>query len=142
MDSPWFEFDDEDEVCGGFQLEVLRLVRERAEGWPCPPDATYVMFFPAGETGHDGAPAEQDLMRLVVDLSRQGSHFLAIGADVEGDEVLCSQLHIGSLAPTDQRDDIVACEAKGSADELAALTADWIGEVLRRPTLRYDGRHD
>ncbi|MEV6742433.1 hypothetical protein AB0N14_38410 [Streptomyces sp. NPDC051104] len=81
-------------------------------------------------------------MRLVVDLTHQGSHYLAIGASLEGNTVLCSQLHVCNLVPSEERDDIVAREAKGSADELAAFTAEWIGEVLRRPALQYDGRRD
>ncbi|MEV6117732.1 hypothetical protein AB0L59_36005 [Streptomyces sp. NPDC052109] len=140
MKSPWFEFDDEDEVCGAFPREVLRLVRERAERWPCPPGSTYVLFFPGGET-EDAPASEPDLMRLVVDLSREGSIFQAIGAEVEGDTALCTALHICDLAPTDEHADIVAREAKGSAEELAECIADWIGEVLHRPTLQYDGRN-
>jgi hypothetical protein len=136
----WFEFDDGQEECDAFQRRFLHLVRERAKGWPCPPESTYVLFFPAGEA--DDEASQQDEMRLVVDLTHQGRHHLAIGASLEGDTVLCSQLHVCSLVPSEERDDIVAREAQGSADELASFTAEWIGDVLRRPALPYDGRRD
>jgi hypothetical protein len=64
-------------------------------------------------------------------LSHQGSRFLAIGASLGGDAVLCGQLRICSLALPYERDDIDARKTKRSADELAAFAADWIGEILR-----------
>jgi hypothetical protein len=141
VDHLWFEFGDEEEECDAFQRRFLYVVRERAKGWPCPPTSTYVLYFPAEETDAEGRPSEQDELRLVVDLTDQGSHHLAIGASLEGDTVLCSELHVCNLAPSEERDDIVARKAKGSVDELAAFTAEWIGEVLRRPALQYDRRH-
>lgn len=137
--SPWFEF-DEDEKCGEFQLEFLYLIRKHAEGWPCPPELTYVLFFPANDTDGGEPAAEHDEMRLVINLTRNGVIFRAIGASLEGDSVLCSELHTCNLALTNEGDDIVAREARGSASELAAFTAGWLGEILRRRTLRYDRR--
>jgi len=137
----WFEFDEHDktpENCDPSQREFLRLVREGAQEWPCRPSDTYVLFFPRDELDEDGNPAEHDEMRLVVDLSHQRVHFLALGASLEADTVRCSQLHICNLALTQERPDVVPRERTGPVEDLAAFTIDWLGEILRRPALRYD----
>ncbi|MGW7528856.1 hypothetical protein [Streptomyces sp. NPDC054783] len=139
----WFEFDEHDkspENCDTSQREFLRLVREGAREWPCRPGDTYVLFFPRDELDEDGNTAEHDEMRLVVDLSHQRVHFLALGASLEADTVRCSQLHICNFALTQERPDIVPRERTGPVEDLAAFTTDWLGEILRRPALQYDGR--
>ncbi|MEV7979854.1 hypothetical protein [Streptomyces sp. NPDC086519] len=145
MDPLWFEFDEHDKVpenCDPFQREFLRLVREGAQDWPCPPSDTFVLFFPRDEPDEDGNTTEHDEMRLVVDLSHQRSHFLALGASLEADTVRCTELHICNFAFTQERPDIVPRERTGPVEDLAAFTIDWLGEILRRPALRYDGRRN
>ncbi|MGW4302651.1 hypothetical protein [Streptomyces sp. NPDC004376] len=139
----WFEFDEHDrtpENCDPSQREFLRLVREGAREWPCRPGDTYVLFFPRDELDESGDTAEHDEMRLVVDLSHHRARFLALGASLEADTVRCGELHICTLAPTQECPDIVPREHTAPVEDLAAFTTDWLGEILHRPTLRYDGR--
>ncbi|MEH0467392.1 hypothetical protein QA943_00800 [Streptomyces sp. B21-097] len=141
----WFEFDEHDKIpenCDRSQREFLRLVREGAQKFPCPPSDTYVLFFPRDEPDGDGNIAEHDEMRLVVDLGHRRARFLALGASLEGDTVRCSELHICNFALTQECPDILPRERTGPIEDLAAFTTDWLGEILRRPTLRYDGRRD
>lgn len=140
---PWFEFgDDEAEVCPPFQREFLRVVRDRARDWPCSPESTYVLFWAADEADGNEPPPGREHMRLVIDLSNRQSIFLSLGALLEGDTVLCTQLHACTLTPAEERADIVPRSATGSAEELAGFTADWFDAVLRLPLLEYDGRRD
>ncbi|MFG3202101.1 hypothetical protein [Streptomyces sp. NPDC048192] len=71
-------------------------------------------------------------MRLVVDLGHQGARFPALGASLEEGTVRRSELHICNFAPTRERPDIVPCERSGPVEDLAAFTAGWLGEILRR----------
>lgn len=145
MDPLWFEFDEHDrtpENCDPSQREFLRLVRVGVTEWPCPPGDTYVLFFPRDEPDDDGNTAEHDEMRLVVDLTRQRSHFLVLGASLEADTVRCSELHVCNFAFTQECPDIVPRELTGPTEDLASFTTDWLGEILRRPTLRFDRRTD
>lgn len=139
----WFEFDEHDktpENCDPSQREFLRLVREGAQEWPCRASDTYVLFFPRDELDEGGNTAEHDEMRLVVDLSHHRVRFLALGASLEEDTVRCSELHICNFALTQERPDVVPRERSGPVEDLAAFATDWLGEILRRPALRYDGR--
>ncbi len=139
----WFEFDEHDKVpenCDTSQRAFLRLVPEGARDWPCRPSDTYVLFYSRDELDEDGNTAEHDEMRLVVNLSHQRVHFLGLGASLEADTVRCGELDLRNYALTRERPDIVPRERTGPVEELAAFTTDWIGEILRRPTLRYDGR--
>ncbi|WP_333738881.1 hypothetical protein [Streptomyces sp. IBSBF 2806] len=143
MHPTWFEFDEDaktPENCDPSQREFLRLVREGAREWPCRPSDTYVLFFPRDEPDEDGNTAEHDEMRLVVDLDHRRVRFLALGAALEADTVRCSELHICNFALTQECPDIVPRERTGPVEDLAAFTLGWLGEILRRPALRYDGR--
>ncbi|WP_405917569.1 hypothetical protein [Streptomyces sp. NBC_00728] len=145
MDPLWFEFDERDKIpenCDPSQREFLRLVRRGAAEWPCPPDDTYVLFFPHDEPDDDGDTREHDEMRLVVDLSHQRSRFLVLGASLEADTVRCTELHICNFAFTQEHPDIVPRELTGPPEVLAAFATDWLGEILHRPSLRYDRRDD
>ncbi|MER6067540.1 hypothetical protein ABT187_01515 [Streptomyces sp. NPDC001817] len=103
-----------------------------------------VPWFAFGDDEAEGGepPLERDHMCPVVELLGQRRIFLTLGALLDDGTVLCTQLHTCDLAPAGERADIVPREAKGSAEELAAFTADWFGEVPRLPTLEYDGRRD
>ncbi len=101
-----------------------------------------MLFLPCDELDEEGNTAEYDEMRLVVDLSRQRVMSLALGASLEADTVRCSELHICNFALTQKSPDIVPRERTGPVEDLAVFTTDWLGEILRRPALRYDGRHD
>ncbi|WP_335979266.1 hypothetical protein [Streptomyces sp. CA2R106] len=143
MDPLWFSFDEDDPTpatCAASQREFLRLVRAGAADWPCRPDDTFVLFFPHDEPDDDGNTAEHDEMRLVVDLPWQRVHGFAVGACLEADSVLCTELHLCSLQPTQEWPGIEPRRHTGPPRELAAFTLDWIGDVLRRPDLRYDRR--
>ncbi|MFI9568088.1 hypothetical protein [Streptomyces rishiriensis] len=143
MHPTWFEFDEDaktPENCDPSQREFLRLVREGAREWPCRPSDTYALFFPRDEPDEDGNTAEHDEMRLVVDLDHRRVRFLALGAALEAGTVRCSELHICNFALTQECPDIVPREHTGPVEDLAAFTLDWLGEILRRPALRYDGR--
>ncbi|WP_069766822.1 hypothetical protein [Streptomyces sp. LUP30] len=143
MHPTWFEFDEDaktPENCEPSQREFLRLVREGAREWPCRPSDTYVLFFPRDEPDEDGNTAEHDEMRLVVDLDHRRVRFLALGAALEADTVRCSELHICNFALTQECPDIVPRERTGPVEDLVAFTLGWLGEILRRPALRYDGR--
>lgn len=132
----WFEEDEEDDLSAA-QRAFLASLRQRAQSWPCGPEATQIV-----------APGDGcDQWRAVLDVPSQIDSLILITVGVCFDDanIHASEVHNQSFCPCPAgRSRVEVIEASGTPEQLAHVAADWFEHVLARPVERrewlVDGR--
>jgi hypothetical protein len=133
----WFEIDPETEAeMSQRELSFAAALRRRSSAWAPADIAGYFHVFDSGDV-----PAPLVAYVALVDLIDSQRHGLVnLGVHLLGDQVHGDRLHSQLLWPAEPSSSW-ALDARGTVEQLAEASAQWLRAMLDKPVVLYVWRH-